>query len=683
MLSRKVIGGFACLILFMSPLYSAQAASQDIPQVLVISQVRGEECCGTGSIDALSSQVKALEQNNVAGYFALRYDVLQNKEYIDFFKKTTAKDPDLIRLGLLLEVTPGLAEDAGVDYSAPKDNWYEAPFVYSIGYTDEENKKMMDHLFRKFHQSFGYYPAVTSSWMVETETLQYIHETYDVLVHQITKEQFGTDSYTLYGGPAHYPYPSSRRWAFIPDFNDQSAPIIVRQTVTDPLFNYGNLSAFTSQPNDYAADGKSLQYFKSLVNQALFEQSQPGFVLLGLETSMKEIYQQEFINQIKYIGELRKNKQILFPDAKELSSHWKQQKYSVYQGKNLIENDSVSAYWITAPGYRMRILRSDNNLYITDIRYYDPEYTDPYASATAKKDGFWVVPYLIDGSETDMKGAKIAYTRRNDTEKPMSYIRLPPIDPNTEPNVSTDTDGVTFSYTDQDGKQRTIAFLEKTIRFPFFSSNEMIAANTRSSEYPISLSAENDGFTFSWKTADKSYLTLSNQCTDQGCTISFSSDASLLDTAREEDYIYLFPEPDYGIVSTAQTNIYFNNQFAVAKRNPVRLVIDPRNEKGSPTQLPIKQIHIKHDKDIEYSVLTHNTLYFIDFTSEMPQQETISISISDRIAFENQIYFAPNCKETPGACIRNPVHGMWYLRSYIGDKMRIMSDKIQEVFKPN
>ncbi len=682
MLWSKITAFAALLIVFM-PFYSVQAASEDVPQVLVINQVRGEECCGTGSIDALSSQVKAFEQNNVPGYFVLRYDALNNKEYIDFLKKATAKDPDLIRLGLLLEVTPGLAEDAGVDYSAPKDNWYEAPFVYSVGYTDEENKKMMDHLFKKFHQLFGYYPEVTSSWMIKTETLQYIHETYDVLVHQITKEQFGTDSYTLYGGPAHYPYPSSRRWAFIPDFTDQSAPVIVRQTVTDPLFNYGNLSAYTSQPNDYAADGKSLQYFKVLINQALFEQKQPGFVLLGLETSMEEKHQQEFINQIKYVGELRKKKQIVFPNARELSSYWKQQHYTVYQGKDLIKKDTDSAYWITAPGYRIRILRSDNNLYITDVRYYDLEYQDPYTSAAAKKDGFWVVPYLIDGSETDSKSAKAAYARRNDTEKPASYLRLPSIDRETEPAISRDTNGITFAYTDDTGRQRTILFLERTIQFPSFSSNEITAVHTRSSEYPISLSAENDGFFLSWKTADKPFLSLRNHCTDGGCAISFSSDSSLLDTARQDDFIHLFPEPDYRTLSTAKTDIYFSNQFAVAKRNPARLVIDPKDKNGSPTQLPIKQIRIKHDNDVSYSLLTHNNLYFIDFVSDIPQQDRISITISDNITFENEIYFAPNCKDTPGACIRNPVHGMWYLRSYVGDKMRIMSDKIQEVIKPN
>ena len=683
MLWSRITAFAAFLIVFVSPLYYVQAASHDVPQVLIISQVRGEECCGTGTMTALSNQIKTLEQNNVSGYFALRYDVLQNKKYIDILRKATDDNPKIIRLGLLLEVTPGLAKDAGIDYSAPEDNWYEAPFVYSIGYTDEENKKMMDLLFQKFHQSFGYYPTVTSSWMIKTETLNYVYDTYGVEIHQITKEQFGTDSYTLYGGPAHYPYTSSRNWSFIPDFTEQNAPVIVRQTVTDPLFNYGNLSAYTSQPNDYAADGKSFQYFKMLINQALFEQSQPGFALLGLETSMDERYQKEFMNQIKYVGELRKNKQIILPDAEELSSYWKNQNYSVYQGKNLIESNSVSAYWITAPTYRVRILRSENDLFITDIRYYDPAYTDPYASTAAKKDGFWVVPYLVDGSETETKGTKIAYSRQNDTKEPLSYIRLPPITEKIEPTVSRDTKGISFMYTDNADRQRTIVFLENTIQLPSFSSDEITAVNTHSSDYPIQVLTEENGFTFSWKSKDKVFLALSNQCSEQGCTISFSSDASLLDIAREDNSINLFPEPDYRSLSTAKTDIYFNNQFAVAQRNPIRLVIDPRDETGSPTQLPIKQIHIKHEKDISYSLLSHNNLYFIDFISNVPQQDTISITISDKITFENAVYFAPNCKDTPLACIRNPVHGMWYLRSYLGDKMRIMNDKIQEVLKPN
>jgi len=74
-------------------------------------------------------------------------------------------------------------------------------------------------------------------------------------------------------------------------------------------------------------------------------------------------------------------------------------------------------------------------------------------------------------------------------------------------------------------------------------------------------------------------------------------------------------------------------------------------------------------------------LYFVDFRSDIPQKVKIKVSLPDDITYEKDIYFSPNCKNNPTGCIRNPVQGMWYIRSYLGDKMRIMNDKIHTVFK--
>jgi len=584
------------LLLFLKPTSAAQ--TRDLPQVLIINQVRGEECCGTGSLDFLRMQTEALVNNGIPGYFALRYDALQNQEYVAYLKEISNKNPQIINLGLLLEVTPSLAKEAGVSYSAPEDAWYEAQHVYSIGYSNDENKKMMDLIFKTFHDEFGYYPEITSSWMIKTDTLTYIHNSYGVIVHQITKEQFGTDSYTLYGGPAHYPYPASQKWAFIPDFNDQSAPVIVRQTVTDPLFNYGNLSAYTSQPNDYAADGKSFAYFKDLVNQALFEQPQQGFALLGLETSMDKKHQQEFINQIKYIGELHKNKKITLPDASTIKTYWNKKPYTVYQGSEIIHNTKDSAYWIDTPSYRFRLKISKNNVYITDIRYFDPEYMDPYQSKAAQRDGFWIVPYILDASESETKNEKIAFKRINDTDDLETYIQLPKIKDNVKPIIKINPNNISFSYIDSSQKNRTITFLKDEISFPFFTANEIIPYNNRSSTYPIRLSKEKNGFSFSWKNGDVVFLSILNECTNEECNMTFASDPSQLEEARNTDYAYLFPEPSYRTLSPKNTDIYLNNQFAVANRNPSRLVIDPRDEYGIKTNLPIKEIHITTNKDL-------------------------------------------------------------------------------------
>lgn len=369
--------------------------TKTLSQVLFINQVRGGECCAKGTLDNLKLQINAFTKLNVPAGFALRYDVLTNKKYVDFLAEQSIKYPAITRLGLMIEVTPQLAKDAGVKYKEKESTWFEAQNAFTIGYPPEERKKLVDFLFKKFFENFGYYPNLTSAWMIDTNTLNYINKKYGIKAHQITREQQETDSYTLYGGPPHYPYPASYKWLLVPDYQRNNAPLIVRQTVTDPVYNFGDkTNAFTSQPNDYANDGKTFEYFKQLVYQALFNQpkGQTGFALLGLENSMDLKFQEEYLKQINYIASLKKEGKIILPDVSQLKTFWPEKKITVYYGKDLINNLDKFVYWITTPKYRLRLLLNNRELSISDLRIYDKTLVDPYLKIPAKKGGHWIIP---------------------------------------------------------------------------------------------------------------------------------------------------------------------------------------------------------------------------------------------------------------------------------------------------
>lgn len=369
--------------------------TKTLPQVLFINQVRGGECCAKGTLDNLKLQINAFTKLNVPAGFALRYDVLTDKKYIDFLAEQSIKYPAITRLGLMIEVTPQLAKDAGVKYKEKESTWFEAQNAFTIGYPPEERKKLVDFLFKKFFENFGYYPNLTSAWMIDTNTLNYINKKYGIKVHQITREQQETDSYTLYGGPPHYPYPASYKWLLVPDYQRNNAPLIVRQTITDPVYNFEDkTNAFTSQPNDYANDGKTFEYFKQLVYQALFNQpkGQTGFALLGLENSMDLKFQEEYLKQINHIASLKKEGKIILPDVSQLKTFWPEKKITIYYGKDLINNLDKFVYWITAPKYRLRLLLNNGKLSISDLRIYDKTLVDPYLKIPAKKGGHWIIP---------------------------------------------------------------------------------------------------------------------------------------------------------------------------------------------------------------------------------------------------------------------------------------------------
>ncbi|MEK7633434.1 MAG: ZIP family metal transporter [Patescibacteria group bacterium] len=390
---------FFFLLFFLAvntkPALKMAESTKALPQVFFINQVRGEECCSKGIFENLKIQVEVFIKNKIPAFFAVRYDALTNKKYVDYLKQSIINNPTIIYPALMIEITPNLAKDAGIKYKDKENDWFEAQNAFTIGYLPEERKKLVDFLFKKFFMNFGYYPNLTSAWMIDTNTLNYINEKYGVKVHQITREQKGTDSYTLFGGPPHYPYPASLKWLFIPDYQRKNAPLIVRQTVADPFHNFEDkTNAFTSQSNDYANDGKTFDYFIDLVYQALFNQpeKQTGFALLGLENSMDLKFQEEYLKQIDYIASLKKDDRIIFPDINLLKTFWLDKKITVYYGKDLVNNVDKFVYWITTEKFRLRLFIDNRQPFVSDLRVYEKNLIDPYFKKPAKREGRWFIP---------------------------------------------------------------------------------------------------------------------------------------------------------------------------------------------------------------------------------------------------------------------------------------------------
>lgn len=415
---KNLITLFFLTFLFVFPIKSF---AKETPQVVFVNQVRGEGCCSPGTLENLQLQVEKFKIKKMPSFFTIRYDALTDQKYLDYLKKESESNKDIIKIGLLVEITPNLASDSGVKYNGTIERWFEAQSVFTIGYEKEDRRKIIDHLFKTFRDKLGYYPTITSAWMIDTYSLNYIHGKYGVIAHQITREQWGVDSYTLYGGPPHYPYPASTNWSFIPDFEQKNPLLILRQTVTDPLYNYGETKKhFTSQPNDYLNSGLDFEYFKKLINQALFEQKTTGFALLGLENANDLKYQEEYLKQIDYIANL--GDRVVFPDLTKLLNYWSNQKTTHYQGKDLINGSDNRAEFETTPDFRKRIRAVEDKTYITDYRYYHRDLSDPYNDYVAKKQGYWIVPYSVDFSHVYNESETIFPETRNDLDIKPSVV---------------------------------------------------------------------------------------------------------------------------------------------------------------------------------------------------------------------------------------------------------------------
>ncbi len=611
------------------------AANHD---TLIINQIRGESCCDIGSLNNFQQQLSTANDLSLPMNFALRYDVLTNPQYQEVIKKTNS----FVHYGAFLEIVPELASAANVSYLGNSDNWYQASYAYLVGYSSQDRLKIIDTYMNQFYQLFKYYPDFSVAWMIDPLSLQYLKTKYGVLIHQITREQLATDSYTLDGGPVHYPYFPSKNWALVPDNNNLTTmPLIVRQTITDPVYNYGDQSnSYTSQPNDYGLRQAGINYFNFLFLQTHQQPLQnPTFALLGLENSMPETIQTEFLNQLKFVHnwQIDSDNQVLTTADfyKEFIAQTDLNQPIVYTGQ-AEGDDQEKSWWINTNQYRARVRLSAGELFISDLRVYDPNFSDPYLSNKASHLGQWLVPFLLKSS--------ISYT---------GLVNDPIIvndDLNLSPNLKRltlksnlnnleiqrdETGNLIFS----DNQTKIISFQAKTLSFFKIDPSQLIYQDPISKE-------------ILWQ---------------------------LIPTENESEWQIKINQMDLNLIrqhentfSPGNSTTFVSNQYAIAARNPIRLIFYPRNISNENLIL-VDQIKIKTDYPVDKITISapnpRNGMIFVDLNNAQPLKTQVEITYQNYTS-KQTVFFAPACKENLKYCLTHPHQAWWYLRNWFGDKIR-------------
>lgn len=147
--------------------------------------------------------------------FLLQYDALCDQDFVDLFKEEATKHTEL---GLWYEIVAPLAEACGIPFRSEKGwkwDWHIIP-GFSMAYTPVQREALIDEAMDKFKKTFGYYPKTVASWLIDTHTLNYLAEHYDIKAMAICRDQANTDAYTLLGGYFNQAYYPSKNNIFTP-----------------------------------------------------------------------------------------------------------------------------------------------------------------------------------------------------------------------------------------------------------------------------------------------------------------------------------------------------------------------------------------------------------------------------------------------------------------------------------
>lgn len=665
---RKIyILSFVILVTILgSYFYSNLPSKNKLPiKVVFINQVRGLECCQKGSLEYTKNQIKLFEKNGLAATFVLRYDALVNEQFSSLFKQN--KSP-LFEYGVFLEITPQLAHDAGITYRGTEERWYRAQYAYLVGYSQAERKKLIDTAMAAFKKEFGTYPKITGGWIIDTYSGEYLSETYGVEIHEITREQWGTDGYALYGGSILSSYSPSKNWLFTPAHTQENTSHlrIIRQTLSDPVRNYGDLtSGYTSQPNDYRRT-KNFEYFKHLMRQVA-HYSYP-VAILGLENSLEEKYQKEYEKQVKFILTTIDKRGVILP--KDIP---KTEKINYLSGVDFSDK-TYKSYWIETTKYRVRLIEKDNRIQITDLRIFDELHKDPYfEDPIGEKTAFWEIPYVFDSSKvgthkqanqtTEKWGELFAFFGNKEwirertnpvvNEKfleDINGVTFPELSKGSQARIVKEKGIPTLEYAMGNGKKLTFKFHEA-----YFSVNGIDI-----NEYHI-----NGGIGTS---------TLLDQTQDASGDIIFTPLLKDLKLSVGES-----PVAIDGNTTSPPSNldVIYDASKSVIGRNPVRLVLVSKDSGGKPVK--INDLRIVYEGENFDSVTIHETeghlgefdgMYYVDIVNNKPKTVIPIIYFNGKKKELNPVSFIVDCKKNIRECTLEPMLLIEYIKVKVEDFLK-------------
>ena len=186
-----------------------------------------------------ASQLAMVKEQDIDNTFLLQYDALCDPRYVELFRNEINEKTEL---GLWYEIVQELTDAVGIPYESElgwKWDWHIKP-GFSMAYSLSDREKLIDEAMRKFKEVFGYYPKTVGSWIMDTHTINYLTDNYDISMMCNCRDQVNTDAYTLIGGYFNQAYFPSRKNMHTPA---QSAELTVKTPMfrllgPDPIHNY-------------------------------------------------------------------------------------------------------------------------------------------------------------------------------------------------------------------------------------------------------------------------------------------------------------------------------------------------------------------------------------------------------------------------------------------------------------
>lgn len=364
----------------------------------------GRKALLTESLDIFKTQQEIAHKNGLKTTIQMTYASLFNDEAVALAKEHHEKYGDEIALSLL-----------GLPCKEFREKYKTKDFCIWM-FSMEDKKEIVNDVFTKFHEQFGFYPESTGSYYMDAELTNYIKETYpSVKCAVATCWEEGPKAYhtcnnswyTLFDGGPWNPWIPSKQNTHAPAANEaeDSGIVAIPHLSRDLIACYdGNGSNFGTHPQNvlrgmiYDSEKWEYPYLYNLIDQYRHLEKfnngysynmmfvGPGWMnKMGRWEAPYELLKKSYEDGMAYYAKLKSEGQLVDMTMAEFADYYRSKKtYTEPEcalWRDILYGSKKQVFWYTDP-YMRACVNMDQGGAIVDLRPYAAKLNWPVGIGT-------------------------------------------------------------------------------------------------------------------------------------------------------------------------------------------------------------------------------------------------------------------------------------------------------------
>lgn len=352
----------------------------------------GRKALLTESLDIFKTQQEAAHKNGLKTTIQMTYASLFNDEAVSLAKEHHEKYGDEIALSLL-----------GLPCKEFREKYNTKDFCIWM-FSMEDKKEIVNDVFEKFYERFGFYPESTGSYYMDAELTNYIKEKYPMVKCAVATcweegpkayHTCNNSWYTLFDGGPWAPWIPSKQNTHAPAASEaeDSGIVAIPHLSRDLIACYdGNGSNFGTHPQNVLRgmiyDSKTWEYpyLYNLIDQyrhlAKYNNGYaynmmfvgPGWMnKMGRWEAPYELLKKSYEDGCAYYGKLKKEGKLLDLTMSEFADYYREKKHYTEPEcalwRDILYGSDKQVFWYCDP-YMRACVNMDQGGAIVDLRPY-------------------------------------------------------------------------------------------------------------------------------------------------------------------------------------------------------------------------------------------------------------------------------------------------------------------------